>query len=326
MQMNGQEKSGAVAVQDSGDEEHATVVGSVSETVPASHPVIDLKGAKASVAADTAAIEVIARAIKEANPSEKTFPAIAEGAWGWYNNPMSLGGTRPRSWLPLAIAYELSQAIGRSLSLEDLQFLVQKDGEPMVCTACGKGFQPVKWVTITQKLVDALKGGKEFRGLNGEVRWSGSNIVKVGDKGVPRILSFCGSFFYFDPKRNGAGNPEFYSVNRISCLGTAYLHKENCDPKNGHERPVHSRDSAHALVQRMAERHEQAVGDRRRAARDGRVASVAAAFDFAAKKSGPQNWQPRRPSNPAQDRQEPSRVDKFHQKYSKSGQGQTAKV
>ena len=187
---------------------------------------------------------------------EESFDTISQEAWADYNNPLTLGGIRPRGLLPLTLAFDVANAIGRSLTQADLQFLVQKDGERVVCAGCGKEFQPVKWVAVTDRLISALKMGIEFGQLNGEVRWAGSRIVKVDEKGVPHVLSFCGSFFFYDPRRRDeTTGAEYFSVNRQSCLGQAYHHDENRDEK-GKSRPIRSIDSALESVLMMERKHE----------------------------------------------------------------------
>ena len=189
------------------------------------------------------------------------FQTISPEAYAWYNNPLSLGGIRPRGILPLALAFDVSQAIGRSLTQADLQFLVQKDGEPVLCSGCGKEFQPVKWAVVNESLIMALRSGLEFGKLNGEVRWAGSHIVKVDDGGVPGILSFCGAFFFYDPRRRvEETGAEFFSINRQSCLGIAYRCDENRDEK-GKFRPLRSLASALELIETMQANHEARVAE-----------------------------------------------------------------
>lgn len=196
------------------------------------------------------------------------FNTIANEAYGWYNNPLSLGGTRPRGLIPLAIAYHLAQAIGRPLTQADLELLIQKDGEPTVCAGCGQTFQPVRWATVNESLIAAIRSGVEICKLNGEVRWAGSRIVKVNDKGVLSILSLCGSFFFYDPKRRDAKNgAEFFCINRQTCLGQAYHHDKNRDDK-GKPRPVRSLGSAEELIRVMDARYQARLDEVRHRRQD----------------------------------------------------------
>jgi len=189
------------------------------------------------------------------------FNTIATEAYGWYNNPLSLGGIRPRGVMPLAIAYDIAQAIRRPLTQADLELLVQKDGEPVACDGCGKTFQPVKWATVNGSLLDALKSGAELAKLNGEVRWLGSRIVKVNEKGVPSVLSLCGSFFFYDSKRrHPETGAEFFCINRQSCLGQAYHHEKNRDSK-GKPRPIRCLHSANELIRMMGDNRQARLED-----------------------------------------------------------------
>lgn len=221
------------------------------------------------------------------------FPAIDTKAWSDYNNPVVLGGVRPRGILPLALAYEVSRAIGRPLTQEDLRVLIQKDGELVQCVACGRAFQPVRWAEVNDSLITALRGGIEPSQLNGQVRWSGSFIVKVNDRGVPSVLPFCGAFFFFDPKREGRNGGEFFAVNHGSCLGKAYKHTENCD-KDGRFRPVRSLQAAEDLITSMKRKHEerQAEFARQRVEQAKRQAAVASGVADAFAKA--KEWRPGR--------------------------------
>lgn len=168
---------------------------------------------------------------------------IEQGAWGWYNNPLSLDGMRPRNWLPLTLVADYSDALGgKALSLGDLQKLILLDGEMEVCSACGQKFQPVQFAAPSRKVLQALVAGKTIESLNGEVSWGGSFIVK-GYSSLP----FCGSLFYFDPNRK-EGMGEYFEINRKSCLGKAYSHPENRNPKTHHPNYTHSRGAAQALI------------------------------------------------------------------------------
>ena len=149
----------------------------------------------------TMAVETVEAPVVTAD-GQKIFDAISPRAWAWYNNPLVLGGTRPRGLFPLALAYNVAQAIKRSLTQADLEFIVRKDGEKKVCMGCGHEFQPVKWLKVNSNLISALRAGIEFGQLNGQAVWFGSHILHVDVKsGVPSLLVFCGPMYYFDPNR-----------------------------------------------------------------------------------------------------------------------------
>jgi len=181
-------------------------------------------------------------------------------AWSWYNNPVALGGARPRSFITIPLAYDISNVLGRPLSKEDLDKLVAKDGPEIVCDCCGKTFQPVKFVSVNRRLEKALRRkGIDF--AEGDVDWSGSFLVK----GVVS-LACCGGFYFYDAKsgKENAG-AEFYTVNQRSCLGAAYLSDANRDQK-GICRVSRTSDGANGVIRYLKDQRkerEQAERDRR---------------------------------------------------------------
>lgn len=178
---------------------------------------------------------------------------MTEQAWAWYTNPLSLGNGRPRNWLPLKKLALVAEAMGRSITLNELQILVQKDGPMQKCVGCGKGFQPVKMVAINQWLLDQLSSGQDLSTLE-ELRWVvGSFILSRGKDHRMVSLGFCGSLFYFDPKVKDTDDCEIFSINKQTCLGNAYLSKENRDQK-GDPRRTRSVESGEAIVEADEER------------------------------------------------------------------------
>jgi hypothetical protein len=177
---------------------------------------------------------------------------IEANAWGWYNNPLSLGGVRPRNWLPLTLIADYSDALGgKALTLGDLQLLVLPDGGKEVCAGCGQEFQPVRFAAPSKSVLRALEGGKQIGELNGEVSWEGSFIVKGYS-----LIPFCGSLFYFNPNRK-EGMGEYFEINRATCLGKAYNRPENMNSNSHRPNHTHSRESAQALLARWKREEEQ---------------------------------------------------------------------
>lgn len=178
---------------------------------------------------------------------------MEQPAWAWYTNPLSLGNGRPRNWLPLKKLAAIAEAMGRSITLDEIQMLVQKDGPKQKCFGCGKEFQPVKVVAVNQWLLDRLNAGESLLTISG-LRWIvGSFILSRGKDHRLVSLGFCGSLFYFDPKVKDADDCEVFSANRQSCLGNAFLSKENRD-QNGNTRHTRSVESVELLIASEAER------------------------------------------------------------------------
>ena len=142
-------------------------------------------------------------------------------------------------------------ALGGPLDLEELQFLVQKDGDRLVCSGCGQEFQPVRRAVVTERLLNDLRAGRDLLSLEEEIRWAGSFIVKIV-RGNPEVIHFCGSMFYFDPKRRVTDGSEFYAVSRQSCLGQAFLCDENRN-KEGESYPAYSYEAAQAFILKWEE-------------------------------------------------------------------------
>jgi hypothetical protein len=183
------------------------------------------------------------------------IPAVAPEAWAWYNSVASLGGTRPRNWLPLAILGKVAQAIGRPLTQADLEILVHKDGEPVECAMCHELFQPVRYAVIGRRMLEKLGDVRDITKLNGELRFGGSHLVMNG-----KAESFCGPFFYFDPGRRQGDGSEYYGVNPGSCLVQVYQSNENRDHE-GKPFVNLGRDEAVRLVKKLEQaRQEDAEG------------------------------------------------------------------
>ena len=212
---------------------------------------------------------------------------MEQAAWAWYTNPLSLGNGRPRNWLPLKKLALVAEAMGRSITLDELQILVQKDGPMQKCVGCGKGFQPVKMVAINRWLLDRLSSGQDLSTLEG-LRWAvGSFVLSRGKDHRLVSLGFCGSLFYFDPKVKDVDDCEIFSINKQTCLGNAYLSKENRD-QNGDPRHTRSVESGESIVEaeeeRLAEnerlyRENQKINARKN--REHKISGVERAFENA---------------------------------------------
>lgn len=192
--------------------------------------------------------------VDKGKKEETTLPLIMEeNAWAWYTNPLSLGGNgRPRNWLPLKKLADIASAMGRSITLDELQMLIQKDGPTQKCRGCGGDFQPVKIVAVNRWLLDRLKNGGNLLTLEG-LRWIVGSFVlfRGGDRRLG-ALGFCGSLFYFDPKMKDEDGCEKFFTNKQSCLGNAFLSKENRD-QDGHPRHTRSVESGESIVKAEAE-------------------------------------------------------------------------
>lgn len=118
---------------------------------------------------------------------------IARDVWSFYMTPDVYGvrHERIRNYLMVQDTFRLAKAIGKPLTYEDLEILVQLDGDQVLCAGAElegkeKLFQPMKWVVVTKALIAELEKGKSLEKLSSD------------DK-----LLYVGHFFYRGDQKGG---------------------------------------------------------------------------------------------------------------------------
>lgn len=190
-----------------------------------------------------------------------SVPSVIEkSAENYYNNTEVLGNGSYRNWLPMAKLSFVAGALGRELDNEDLAMMAKRDGDLKLCSACGREFQPVRFVNITRRFTASIvsEGCIEAACNHEDTEWCGSLIVK-GRK----TLCFCGYFFSFDPHSRGEHNYEKYFFSR-SCLGVAYTHEANRDPGTGRSQMPMARIDAEVAIEALEIRWRRAATNRMR--------------------------------------------------------------
>jgi hypothetical protein len=119
-------------------------------------------------------------------PIYKGRPVVfSRPAWAFYLNPEAFGfrAERVRNYLRIQDAFDLAEALKRPLEVEDLEILVQPDGDEVICTQTLKGFRPMAWVLITKTLLSKVKEGETLQDLDiaGALTRVGHFAVRRGD-------------------------------------------------------------------------------------------------------------------------------------------------
>jgi len=210
--------------------------------------------------------------------SPEDFPAIEPDAWSGYQ--------KIRGFLPLALATRIAKALGRPISGHELSVLVQGDGPECVCDACGKQFQPVRFAYVSDDFLDAVNAKKALP-VEEEISYRGSAIV-CGYS----VLRFCGPFFAWNKQSKNQNGEEWFGPQKRSCLGSAFLHEKNEDPRFKRPRPTKSVSDAEALVARWRE-ERQARADEEKARHQEHLNKVGDAFSRAGS-NRPREWSPGR--------------------------------
>lgn len=65
-----------------------------------------------------------------------------------------------RHFIPIDEIFDIAAALERQLTVEDLNILVCPDGDKQKCVITGRDFQPMRWVFVTNKFLDAVKARK----------------------------------------------------------------------------------------------------------------------------------------------------------------------
>jgi hypothetical protein len=146
------------------------------------------------------------------NGKKDKFVVMDKTAWGFYNNPLVLDGSRPHNWLPLSKLAELVIAVGRPLVQADLEVLIGKDGTKARCVICGKDFQPVRFAIIDD---EALKLASEKKVIREDMFCYGGSFMEH----EKRIYPLCGMLWFYDPTRDDGNGGEWFDLNPQTCLG-----------------------------------------------------------------------------------------------------------
>jgi hypothetical protein len=125
-------------------------------------------------------------------PIHEGRPVFIErgSAWPFYMTPQAKGHERVRNYLMIQDAFDLAEAMGRPLTIEDLKTLVGPNGVEYECSITNKAFQPMWWVVVTDSLIAALKEGKTLEELdkNDELVIAGQFFFRNG-----KILAYSGT-------------------------------------------------------------------------------------------------------------------------------------
>ena len=165
------------------------------------------------------------------------------GGWAFYMNPQAFGADRPgrpRNYLMAEDAFDIAEALGRPLTIEDIKFLVGPDEDQFVCSATKKPFQPFWWVIVTKDLLAQLREGKTLKELDSEE----GNLTIVGHFFFRngQVLAYGGT-----PYRFKAGEDD--SVAWHSPVTIAYK-------ANGHRWPIVRGHAEYLKASRQEKREE----------------------------------------------------------------------
>jgi len=188
-----------------------------------------------------------------------------------------------RAYLPDNHVEKFRDALGRPMTLAELNLLVGIDGEENSARCswpdCGKSFTPLWWVQPFQLLLDEIRHGGDIEAAFGE----------IGDK-VMRFGAFHpNSESLLDPPRAFCGSPYFFykdtgkTVQARSHLGRSKL----AHPQNYWGRSMASIEKIRDDVRERSEEHQRKVAAERRSRAQMEEEQVAAMFRRG--NSGPQD-------------------------------------
>ncbi len=127
----------------------------------------------------------------------ETIQEFTRAAWAWMKNQEALGcGLSPLLFFSIRDAGEIVEVLGRSLDVEEMQILVQKDGEQIECSFpdCGRRFQPVKYASVTRQLRASLEAnGQNVLASVKDIRFGGSFFITPDND----IIALCGARFFY---------------------------------------------------------------------------------------------------------------------------------
>lgn len=106
--------------------------------------------------------------VSQAESTDHTVHPFTKAAYDvWHapvNSYMDAAGRKQmecrRHYFPLPAAQDIVAALGRQLTVEDMDLLVGLDGDPVVCFVTKREFQPVWWVLVTDRLLSAIEAKK----------------------------------------------------------------------------------------------------------------------------------------------------------------------
>ena len=157
------------------------------------------------------------------NPAPKTH-IIDQQAMSWYVNPKAFGvatSDRPCEFIPMTLLEEISGRLKRSITLEELRVLVQKESDELFDCACGKCKKkvvPIKWLRIdraTRDAIDKLEGGSLLTIQHG-FHFNGSFLANAEKTD---FVAFSGRTHGFNKEIKNL-HESVYIDNR-SCVGAA---------------------------------------------------------------------------------------------------------
>ena len=136
-------------------------------------------------------------------PDPNYYPTFEPKAWRWVWTAMK-GAPSPILFLGMNVPDGIAGILGRSLTLEEAQYLVQTDGPVTKCSVTKESFQPVKYLPFaSQSLLRALEGGKSL--LEIRLPYGGQYYTKKDGS----VLPVSGSRYKYE-KAKHAGEDDRY--------------------------------------------------------------------------------------------------------------------
>ncbi|MDE1975425.1 MAG: hypothetical protein KGI49_02885 [Patescibacteria group bacterium] len=121
------------------------------------------------------------------------YPLYSPEAAEWVYRPTIPGAYPPIFYIGEIVSLGIARLLGRSISLEEAQYLVQTDGEPTVCALTGIQFQPVLYLPfVPRDLEFRLKDeGKKLTEI--ALPFGGAFYVNKENE----IVAFSGPVFHY---------------------------------------------------------------------------------------------------------------------------------
>lgn len=161
-------------------------------------PATARKG-KGSVKATTASKETGKDTTDDATPTPE-FPSYDEVAWKWMANQSIPGAFSPIMYIGQEVSRSIADILGRSMTLEEAQYLVRPDGPFVMCASEDVEFQPVEYVfRVPPGLKEKIAAGQKLTEVG---LITGGAFYIDHKKGVAVALS--GSVFQYNNRATPA--------------------------------------------------------------------------------------------------------------------------
>lgn len=120
--------------------------------------------------------------------SRETAPhAVTAEARKWLSNERAIygAGYAPILWVSAPKLWDLAETLGRELTLDEVKFLVQADGDMEQCFIGKAPFQPIRYLVITRVTLDLLKKAGAFEKIPKEkLLWGGAFAINQEGNGL----------------------------------------------------------------------------------------------------------------------------------------------